>query len=92
MGHFSMEKSLNPGSVLGENQHTGDSGQTLKDVAALNGTDASEISRLLPLAFLSPKMVEKILNGMQPVEMTALKLSRAELPYLWTSQATILGR
>jgi DNA invertase Pin-like site-specific DNA recombinase len=70
---------------------TDGSERTLKEVAVMSGTDASEISRLLPLAFLAPKMVEKILNGTQPVELTTLKLSRAELPHLWAEQASMLG-
>ncbi len=72
-------------------QITDGSQRSLKDVATMNGTDASEVSRLLPLAFLAPRMVEKILNGTQPTEMTAVKLSRAELPHLWAEQASMPG-
>lgn len=72
-------------------QITDGSERTLKDVAVMYGTDASEISRLLPLAFLAPRIGEKILNGTQPIELTTLKLSRAELPHLWAEQASMLG-
>ncbi|MDG4886867.1 recombinase family protein [Mesorhizobium sp. WSM4887] len=66
--------------------------RSLTDVALLNGTDASEVSRLLPLAFLAPKIASGIVAGDQPVELTAHRLPRLpELPIAWTDQATLLG-
>ncbi len=70
---------------------TDGSGRTLAEVAALNGTDPSEVSRLLPLAFLSPRIVEAIIFGSQPDQLTPLRLSRlSPLPLAWDEQEAIL--
>ena len=46
---------------------------------------------LLPLAFLSPRVVESIVGGSQPPELTVFDLiRRIELPLLWTSQQRVL--
>ena len=67
-------------------------GTTLTDVAKVNGTDVSEISRLLPLAFLAPKIVEAIMTGSQPVDLTAQRLSRLNgVPSFWSEQIRVLG-
>jgi hypothetical protein len=61
--------------------------RSLTDVASAEGTELSEVSRLLPLAFLSPKIVDRILAGTQPVNLTAQTLSRiADLPVSWPQQ------
>lgn len=68
------------------------SSKTLTQIAVEHGTDVSEVSRLLPYAFLSPRLVESILSGSQPTELGALRLSRiGELPLHWGRQAQILG-
>ncbi|TIP76670.1 MAG: hypothetical protein E5X63_41785, partial [Mesorhizobium sp.] len=55
------------------------------DVAMLNGTNTSEVSRL-PFAFIAPKIAASIVAGDQPVELTAHRLSRvSDLPLGWTS-------
>lgn len=67
-------------------------GITLTDVAKTNSTDVSEISRLLPLAFLAPTIVEAIATGKQPVELTTQKLSRVNnMPPPWAEQIHMLG-
>ncbi|TIU39941.1 MAG: hypothetical protein E5W31_07090 [Mesorhizobium sp.] len=58
-------------SQLYLHQLTDGSGRSLTEIASLNATTVSEVSRLLPLAFLSPKIVSKIIAGIQPVELTA---------------------
>jgi hypothetical protein len=73
-------------------QLTDGSGPSLTQIAAVNRTDLSEVSRLLPLAFLSPKIVELIFTSHQPVQLSAQRLSRLpELPYSWSEQSEILG-
>lgn len=71
---------------------TDGSGKNLTDVARQHGTELSEVSRLLPLAFLSPKITQSILAGTQPVDLTAQCLSRiSDMPTSWIEQAGLLG-
>jgi hypothetical protein len=43
--------------------------------------------RLLPLGFLSPRIVEAIAAGHQPPDFTVIGLTRRiELPLLWSTQ------
>jgi len=46
----------------------------------------------LNLAFLSPKLVEAVLQGRQPVELTATRLTKLDLPIDWTEQNSLLAR
>src|SRR6185312_1163142 len=64
---------------------------SLSEVAVTNGTPLSEVSRILPLAFIAPRVVETILAGRQPIELTAQRLSRiSELPTSWAEQQKLL--
>ena len=52
----------------------------------------ADISRVLPLAFLAPDIVEAILDGRQPPELTAARLKRMRnLPLDWQQQRRYLG-
>ncbi len=52
----------------------------------------ADISRILPLAFLSPAVTDAILTGRQSADLTSRALARrADVPFLWSSQATALG-
>ena len=67
--------------------------RSLTDVATINATELSEVSRILPFAFLSPKLIEAILTGSQPEQLTAQRLSRmADLPSSWSEQHARLTR
>ena len=56
-------------------------------MAALEGIDKSYVSRLLPLAFLSPDIVQAIVRGVQPAHLTAKTLiQRIVLPLDWLAQ------
>ena len=47
---------------------------------------------VLPLAFLSPRIVEAILEGRQPPDLTLIGLTRRiDLPLLWSVQERTLG-
>jgi DNA invertase Pin-like site-specific DNA recombinase len=64
----------------------------LKDLAASEGLDPAEVTRLLPLACLSPDIVETILAGRQPLELTVERLKRLrDLPLDWSKQHIFLG-
>ncbi|MDX2145764.1 MAG: recombinase family protein [Rhodospirillaceae bacterium] len=65
---------------------------SINDIAAREKLDAGDVSRMLPLAFLAPDIVEAILDGRQPVTLTAYHLKRlSSLPYDWHDQRQILG-
>ncbi len=70
---------------------TDGSGRTIADVANNVGIHVADASRILPLAFLAPKITDAILRGRQPVELTARALMRDELPHLWADQLQQLG-
>jgi hypothetical protein len=55
-------------------------------------TRRSHLCRLARLRFLAPEIVTAILNGRQPVELTARRLLRAnDLPVSWPDQRKLLG-
>jgi site-specific DNA recombinase len=68
-------------------------GKTIIDVAITEEVDASQVSRILPLAFLSPSIVDSIFAGTQPTSLTPLRLARLpDLPATWRQQAELLAR
>jgi site-specific DNA recombinase len=65
---------------------------SVKAIAERENIPASEVSRQIPLAFLAPNIVSAILNGEQPVDLTAKRLQRiVVLPFDWELQARVLG-
>ncbi|MEJ6783696.1 recombinase family protein [Aminobacter sp. Piv2-1] len=65
-------------------------GITLVEIAEHFRVHPAEISRLLPLAFLSPQLTNEILTGLQPTELSARSLSRMDLSTDWSEQAAQL--
>jgi site-specific DNA recombinase len=66
-----------------------ESGQVreIRDLAAAESVTASYVSRVLRLAFLVPDLVEAIVTGRQPVELTAKRLLLGKnLPLGWAEQ------
>jgi len=64
----------------------------LRELGKRDGADRGDISRILPLAFLAPDIVEAILDGRQPPELTAARLKRMRyLPLDWQQQRRYLG-
>ena len=54
--------------------------------------DHRHVTRALPLAFLAPDIIRAILDGRQPVDLTARKLERMDiLPIRWGDQRAALG-
>ena len=65
--------------------------RSLEELARRDGISRRYIRRLVGLAFLSPWLVEAILKGQQPVELTATRLSELDLPLDWTEQHRLLA-
>jgi hypothetical protein len=61
-------------------------------LAERDGITRRYVRRLVDLAFLSPELVEAILHGRQPVELTATRLTELDLPLDWTDQRSLLAR
>ena len=66
--------------------------RSLQVLAKREGISRRYIRRLVGLAFLSPELVEAILQGRQPVELTVTRLTERELPLDWTEQHKLLAR
>ena len=64
---------------------------SIAELAALEGVDERYVSNVLPLAFLAPEIVEAIVRGAQPADLTATKLvRRIDLPLDWQAQKQAL--
>jgi hypothetical protein len=64
---------------------------SLQALAERDGITRRYIRRLVGLAFLSPELVEAILQGRQPIELTATRLTDLDLPLDWTEQRKLLA-
>jgi hypothetical protein len=64
---------------------------SLQALAERDGITRRYIRRLVGLAFLSPELVEAILQGRQPIELTATRLTELDLPLDWTEQRRLLA-
>ncbi len=64
---------------------------SLQELAKREGISRRYIRRLVGLAFLSPRLVEAILKGQQPVGLTATRLNGLDLPLDWTEQHRLLA-
>ncbi len=82
-------KALARGRVWFEELATGRA-QSLQELAKRDGISRRYIRRFVGLAFLSPRLVEAILKGQQPVELTATRLSELDLPLDWAEQHKLL--
>ncbi len=65
---------------------------SIADIATRDQVDRNEISRLLPIAFLAPDLIEKILKGDHPISLTANRLKRmSNLPMDWQEQRNLFA-
>ena len=69
-----------------------DSGEfaTIAELAEREGIAAPYLTRTMRLSYLSPDLVEAILDGRQPRQLT-LEVLRQPLPEDWTEQKRALG-
>jgi hypothetical protein len=65
---------------------------SVREIARRDDLDEGDVSRFLPLAYLAPDIVEGIVSGRQPTELTAEALRHAcPLPCSWEAQRKLLG-
>ncbi|MEX1147793.1 MAG: hypothetical protein WEB93_05370, partial [Sphingomonadales bacterium] len=65
---------------------------SLREIAKSEGVTPRYVGNLFPLAFLAPDIVEAILNGTQPPDLTLERLTRhIVLPDGWSEQNAVLG-
>src|SRR6202171_3855996 len=65
--------------------------RSLRELAEREGITRRYVRRLVDLAFLSPESVEAVLQGRQPVALTATLLTELDLPLDWTDQHCLLA-
>ena len=65
--------------------------RSLNELAKRDRISRRYIRRLIGLAFLSPELFEAILQGRQPVALTATRLTELDLPLDWTEQQKLLA-
>jgi len=63
---------------------------SFNEIASAEGLAERHIRRLVPLAFLSPKIIQVIADGNGPAGLTVSGLTQA-LPHAWTAQEQMLG-
>ena len=66
--------------------------RSLLEIAEAEGVSDRYVGHLIPLAFLAPDIVARILSGAQPVDLTTEVLTkRIDLPVGWAEQRVMLG-
>ena len=66
--------------------------RSLLEIAEAEGVSHRYVGHLVPLAFLAPDIVARILSGAQPVDLTTEVLTkRIDLPLAWTEQRALMG-
>jgi hypothetical protein len=61
--------------------------KSLTEIASREGIDNASLSRIIPLAFLAPDIIECIIAGSQPADLTAQRLLKyTDLPIDWAGQ------
>ena len=66
---------------------------SMVEIGKREGVGKRYVSRMIHLAFLAPAIIEGIVEGSQPPELTAQFLStgRGDLPLSWQAQEKLLG-
>ena len=66
-------------------------GTSIKQIASTTTISESYITRIVPMAFLSPRIQQAILSGLQPAELTLETIARCKLPMDWQAQERLFG-
>src|SRR5262249_9737134 len=65
--------------------------RSLEELAKRDGISRRYIRRLVDLAFLSPRLIDAILEGRHPIALTATGMSELDLPLDWGEQHELLA-
>jgi hypothetical protein len=66
--------------------------KNMAEIALSEGVDKRYVSRVVNLAFLAPEIIESIIAGEQPADMTIEKITkRINLPLDRVQQRQLLG-
>lgn len=66
--------------------------RSVAELARREGIDGRSVRRLIRLGVLSPRIVEAIVEGRQPPDLTVISLTRKiDLPLLWSAQERALN-
>ena len=67
-------------------------GRTIAQIAQDSGVTASYVTRILPLGFLAPEILQAILRNRHPIDLNAKRLANdIRLPVSWEAQRALLG-
>ncbi|MFD2252740.1 hypothetical protein FHS82_004202 [Pseudochelatococcus lubricantis] len=66
-------------------------GTSITELAQANGVTPSYFTRIVRLGFLAPDITSAILDGQQPIELSAKQLSLTSLPKDWSEQRREFG-
>jgi DNA invertase Pin-like site-specific DNA recombinase len=64
---------------------------SLNQLGKRDGRCRTQLGRLLRLSWLSPRIVEAIIDGRQPARLNRKQLLEADLPICWSAQERLLG-
>ncbi len=65
--------------------------RSIRALAKEEGITNRYVRKLLPLAFLAPDIVERIMAGLQPRDLSLEALVHMLIPAEWNSQRRVLG-
>ena len=66
-------------------------GLSINQLAKREGRCRKQMAKLLRASFISPRIVEAIVEGIQPRGLNRARLLAAELPLDWSEQEALLG-
>jgi len=66
-------------------------GVARKELAQTHGVSASYVGRAIPLAGLSPRIQQAIIDGDQPMSLTLESVIRSKIPLDWDAQERLFG-
>ena len=64
---------------------------SIVEIARASSCTGPYVTRLLRLAYLAPDILEAILEGRQPRDLSLAKLLRSDIPLDWQAQRRALG-